>query len=105
MWLKILTTGLMIFSVAMLFAYIWVVGVRPPSTAPRSEQIAFLRRGAIYVGVEAAALIGSIVGAYLIARRARTEYREESQRNMEALLEATLRDHAKRDPDDESPTG
>ena len=95
MWLKVSTTVLIIFSIVMLFAYLWVVGPKPPSHAPRAEQIAFLRRGATYVGLEALALIGSIVGSYLIARRAREEYREQSRKNMEALLEATLRDHAR----------
>ncbi|MBC8064659.1 MAG: hypothetical protein H7Y17_07500 [Chlorobia bacterium] len=95
MWLKMFTTALMIFSVAMLFAYVWIVGPKPPSSAPRSAQIAYLRRGATYIGVEALALIGSVVGAYVIARRARKEYFEQSQRNMEALIEATLRDHAR----------
>jgi Na+/glutamate symporter len=99
MWLKAVTVVLMLFSVAMLFAYFWVVGPKPPSSAPRAEQIAFLRRGAAYVGIEAAALIGSLVGAYLIARRARQEYRDQSQRNLEALIESTLRDHAKKEPD------
>ena len=102
MWLKLVTTGLMLFSVFMLFAYFWIVGPKPPSSAPRQEQIAFLRRGATYIGIEAAALIGSIVGAYLIARRARQEYREQSQRNLEALIESTLRDHSKKEDDVET---
>jgi hypothetical protein len=103
MWLKLFTTTLIIFSIVMLFAYVWIVGPKPPTEAPRAEQIAFLRRGATYIGIEAAALIGSIIGAYLIGRRARKEYREQSQKNMEALLEATLRDHAKqRERDGES---
>jgi len=100
MWLKILTTGLIIFSIAMLFTYPWLVGVRPPKGRPRVEQVQYLRRGAIYIGVEAAGLIGSIAGAYLIARRARRDYMEQSRRNMEALLEATLRDHAKHSGDE-----
>lgn len=95
MWLKVGTTACIIFSIAMLFAYFWIVGPKPPSSAPRVEQIAFLRRGALFIGIEALALIFSIIGSYLIARKARAEYRELSQRNMEALLEATLRDHAK----------
>lgn len=102
MWLKILTTCLMLFSVFMLFAYFWIVGPKPPSAAPRVEQIAFLRRGATYIGIEAAALIGSIVGAYLIARRARQEYRDQSKRNLEALIESTLRDHSKKEKDVEA---
>lgn len=100
MWLKIVTTVLMIFSVVMLFAYVLIVGQKPPAGAPRKEQIAYLRRGATYVGIESAALIGSVVGAYLIARRARSEYMEKSRQNMEALIEATLRDHAKRPIDE-----
>ena len=100
MWLKAITIFLMLFSIAMLFAYFWVVGPKPPADAPRAEQIAFLRRGAVYIGIEALALIGSLVGAYLIARRARQEYRDQSQRNLEALIESTLRDHGgKKDGD------
>jgi hypothetical protein len=96
MWLKIVTTALIIFSIVMLFAYLWIVGPQPPSTAPRAEKIEFLRRWAVFIGLEAVALIGSIIGAYLIARRARQEFREQAQRNMEALLESTLRDHARK---------
>lgn len=93
MWLKVVTTICMVFSVALLFGYVWIVGPKPPTSAPRAEKVEFLRRWATFIGLEGAALIASIVGAYLIARRARQEYREQSQRNMEALLEATLRDH------------
>lgn len=96
MWLKFTTITLIIFSIAMLFTYPWLVGARPAKTSPKVVQVQYLRRGAIYVGVEAAALIGSIAGAYLIARKARKEYMDLSRQNMEALLEATLRDHAKR---------
>ena len=102
MWLKALTMTLILFSIFMLFAFVWMVGPKPPSTAPRAEQIAYLRKGAIYVGIEAAALIGSIVGAYLIARRARQEYRELSKRNFEMLIETTLRDHSKKEKDVEA---
>ena len=102
MWLKIGTTALMIFSVAMLFGYVWIVGPQPAPTAPRVEKIEFLRRWATFIGLEVVALIGSIVGAYLIGRKARKEYREQSRRNMEALLEATLRDHGhKKGPDED----
>jgi hypothetical protein len=94
-WLKVVTIFLMIFSIAMLFAYFWIVGPKPVN-GTRAENLEFMRRGATFIGIEAAALIGSIVGAYLIARRAREEYREQSRRNMEALIESTLRDHAKK---------
>lgn len=62
MWLKVVTTGLIIFSVVMLFAYLWIVGPQPAPSAPRAEKIEFLRRWAVFIGLEAAALIGSIVG-------------------------------------------
>jgi hypothetical protein len=101
MWLKVGTTALMIFSVAMLFGYVWIVGPQPEPAAPRAEKIEFLRRWATFIGLEAVALIGSIVGAYLIGRKARKEYREQSRRNMEALLEATLRDHGQKKVPDE----
>ena len=101
MWLKVVTTGLIIFSIALLFGYVWIVGPRPAADAARPEKVEFLRRWAIFIGLESASLIASIVGAYLIARRARKEYREESRRNMEALLEATLREHAKKSGDAE----
>ncbi len=95
MWLKVITTLCIIFSIGLLFGYVWIVGPQPGSDAPRAEKVDFLRRWAVFIGLEAAALIVSIVGAYLIARRARQEYREQSQRNLEILLESTLRDHGK----------
>jgi hypothetical protein len=103
MWLKIVTTALVVFSVALLFGYVWIVGPQPPQGAPRAEKIEFLRRWAVFIGLEAVSLIGSIVGAYLIGRRARKEFREQSQRNMEALLESTLRDHAQKQGLDAEP--
>lgn len=102
MWLKVATIILIAFSIGMVLAFPWIVGVRPPTDAPRAEQLGYLRRGAIFVGVEALALILSIVGAFIIARRARLEFREQSQKNMEALLEATLRDHAKKAKDQDA---
>ena len=100
MWLRLTTTALMIFGLMMLFMSGLIVGERPPTNSPRAAKITYLRRSALYVGLESVALIGSIVGAWLIVRRARHDFREQSKENFQSLLEGTLRDHKK--PEEES---
>ena len=93
MWLKVTTTVCIIGSIVFLFLYPWVVGAKPEAHRERKVKVAYLTRSAVYLGMESFFLIGSVVGSYVLARRARTQYLDLSRRNMEALLEATLRDH------------
>jgi hypothetical protein len=93
MWLKFTTTICIVGSVVFLFLYPWIVGAKPPVHVERKAKVAYLTRSATYLGLESMFLIGSVVGSYVLARRMRAEYLDLSRKNMEALLEATLRDH------------
>jgi hypothetical protein len=101
MWLRIITTALMITTMVVLLLSGVVVGKRPPESSPKAEKVAYLRRSAAFVGIEAAALIGSLIGAWMIVRRARADFRAQSEENFKSLLEGTLRDH-KRPTEEES---
>ena len=99
MWLRLLTTALIIFGLGLMFFSGWIVGQRPALGAPRAVKINYLRRSAVYVGLEAGTLIGAVVCAYIVARRARAEYLAQAEENLTALIEGALRDHKK--PTDE----
>jgi hypothetical protein len=95
MWLKLFTTAMMVFAVAILFLSGMIVGHKPPASSPRAEKIAYLRRSAVYVGAEGLSLIGALVGAWMIVRRAKADFRAHTEQNFKSLLEGTLRDHGK----------
>jgi hypothetical protein len=60
----------------------------PPSPeTPKPERRLYAERLFLYNGLQLLCLVGAGAGAMLIVRKARAEYREESIRNMRALLE------------------
>lgn len=98
MSLKIATTALLLCGLALLVSWPWIVGPRPAPDAPKSEVVRYARRFVYYTGGTILVFCSTAFLAILMARRARREYREESRRNLEELLEGTLRDHGRKQP-------
>lgn len=93
MRLKIATTALLIFGLALLLLWPWVVGPRPPADAPKPELAAFAVRLMIYMGATILTFAVTAALALLVARQARKQYREEALANLRELIEGTLKDH------------
>lgn len=95
MRLKVLTTAFVVFGLLLMVLYPWLLGPKPHT---RHEFQAFAIRYLIYVSAIVIALIGAGVCSVLILRRAREEYRQAKEELLKQLLEATLKDHADKQP-------
>jgi hypothetical protein len=93
MRLKILTTAFLIFGLALLLSWPWTVGKKPPAGSPRGELLVYARRIFYYTGGTIIVFSLTAVFAVLWARQTRRELSEEAKRNINELLEGTLKDH------------
>ena len=92
MRLKLLTTAGLLVGFGLLIAFPQLVGPRPAKGASKRVYADYSRRTSWVVGGFVVCLITSGVGAVLIIREARKEYREQATRNMHDLLEAARQD-------------
>lgn len=88
MGLKLFTTVCLIIGVALFLPYGVMLKSPPRPDTPKAVRRLYAEKLFLYNGLQLLALVGAGVGAALIVRRARAEYREETLRNMRALLEA-----------------
>lgn len=89
--LKALTTLFLVLGFGLMLAGPWVVR-RPPSMHRRE----YAQRAALYIGGFLVAISGAGLGAFVLIRRARAEYREQSLQNFKAMLDATREDQLKK---------
>ncbi len=94
MRLKILTTGSLLLGVALLFAWPFLIGPRPPKTAPKLELAHYAEKYLIFFGITAIVFVMTAFFAWLLARQMRVQYLEQTKENLESLVEGTLQDHA-----------
>lgn len=97
MRLKFWTTALLVFGIAMLLAWPWLVGPRPPSTAARVELVNYGVRVAIYFAVTCIVFLTDAFLAWRLMRAAREEFAERRVENLRDLMEGALHDHERRD--------
>ena len=95
MWLKLFTTAMLIAGFTLLVAWPWAVGPKPLLGAPHSAYRQYGKRSTIYMSGLLITFAGSGLGAYLLLRRVREEYRDSMQENLESLIEGTLDDHGR----------
>lgn len=122
MRLKQVTTGLVIFGVLLLFGLPLVIGSnpqldksrplvtkvvngeeKPVREATRVEMAEYGVRLGLYIMAMFAVWIAVIICAMLIIRQVRKEVAEMSAAHMQAFVEGTLSDHAKRTGKDATP--
>lgn len=91
--LKVITTACLLMS--LLLAILWprMLNSRPPKGAPRTDIRRFAKQFLIYNTVVIVSLGGASIGAILIMRQAREEYRKLAKDNMKLMVEGTLHDH------------
>lgn len=84
---RTLTTVCM--AVAVLLTVAWPVRLmnRPTLQDPRPVRQAYARSLLIHTGAIVGLLVASGVGATLVSRQAKREYREAARRNMRELVE------------------
>ena len=94
MSLKYWTTGILIFGMALILASPIVISSRPDVADVHASKLWVLQFG---VFVTFTALVWVLVEALalLLIRRIRRDLTEERERNMNVLLEVSLRDHEK----------
>jgi len=88
---KALTTLFLVLGFGLMLAGPWIVR-RPPSM-PRK---AYAQRATLYIGGFLLAISGAGLGAFVLIRRARADYREQSLQNFKEMLEATREDQLKK---------
>lgn len=85
--LKGITAGFVVLGFGLMFAGPSIVK-RPADMSRRT----YARRAAAYMGGFILAISGAGAGAFMLIRRARTEYRDQSMRNLKDLLEGARED-------------
>ncbi|MEQ1821451.1 MAG: hypothetical protein ABL949_02980 [Fimbriimonadaceae bacterium] len=94
--LKTITNALMIFGVILMFGipFVWIR--KPVGTAPIHDRRVFAVTLTIYMMVMFLVLAAVILCAYLVLRKQREEFQQQSLDNLKELVEGTLSDHAKK---------
>lgn len=94
MRLKVFTTAMVLFGLALLVAWPVVLGPRPAADAPEPERLRYLLRYSIYFLALIFTFFGSAIGAYFVARNTREKFRDDALGNLHDLIESSLEDHA-----------
>lgn len=81
------TGGLLVLAFVLTLSWPFELRHRPNRQTPLPERQAYASRLALHTGAIVLALIGAGVGAILISRQAKREYREASMRNLRTLVE------------------
>mgnify|MGYP001613874912 CR=1 FL=1 len=95
MFLKVVTTALVVFGLALVFAVPVILGQRPPT----DDQTALAQYGVrvlTYFAVTCFVWIGAATCAVVLLRRARTEFLDDQGHNINELIEGTLQDHERK---------
>lgn len=99
MRVKVVTTALLLFGVALLVGWPWIVGPKPAATAPEPERLRYLLRYGLYFLALLLTFFSTAVGAVLVARQTRRQLRDEAMENLQTLIEGTLEDHGRTQDD------
>jgi hypothetical protein len=95
MFLKVLTTALVVCGFAMVLAIPFMLGQKPEG----GDQLELARFGArvlLFFGLTCIVWIAAAVCAIVLARRARTEFLQDQGENIKSLIEGTLHDHGRK---------
>jgi len=99
MRLKVWTTFALIGGLLLLMVWPWLLGPYPKAGSQR-ELRSYSVRFVSFVALDLLAFAGAAIGATLLAKRAREEYRERSRQNFESLIEGTRQDHQAKQADE-----
>jgi hypothetical protein len=92
MFLKVLTTALVVCGLAMVLAIPYVLGQRPEEGG-RLELAQYGTRVLTFFALTCFVWIGAAVCSILMVRRAKVEFLQDQGENIRSLIEGTLKDH------------
>lgn len=95
MRLKLVTTVLIVVGIGMMLAMPFALRAPSPEATNRQRAEYGVRMLAFF-GVTCTVWLAAAGCAVVLARKTRQEYLEETRRNLEALVETSLRDHGPR---------
>lgn len=86
MKLRILTIGLVVFTLLTFAVGAQWVGKAPPKNAPKEQLKAYVSRSSTFIGLIVVGILGSGITSLLEVRRSREEYRKAASQNLEQLV-------------------
>lgn len=93
MRLKILTSACIVCAAVLMVAYPWLLGPKPSASLGSVALRGYILKFAVFMLALLVCLIGAAIGAIVLLRRSREEYRIEKTRLLKELLEGSLEDH------------
>lgn len=96
MRLKVATTACVLFGLALMIGWPWLVGPRPPASEGPRILAEYGQKLLIYFLLTAGVWLTVAILALIMARRARLDYLEEHREMTQRLIEETLKDHARK---------
>lgn len=94
--LKWVTSLCIVASVSIMVGWPLMIGQKPTRTSPKNVKLVYFQKGLYIASGLTLAVLGSGVGAFLLMRRAREEYREASMENMRGLIEGARDDQLRK---------
>lgn len=79
----------------MLVCWPWLVGTRPPSSAPRHEIAQYGMRLLFYLSGVCLLFLLTAFLAILVIKQTQRDFLDRQRTNVSELIEGTLRDHGK----------
>lgn len=86
MKLRILTIGLVVFTLLTFAIGAQWLGKAPPKNASKAELRAYVSRSSTFIGLIVFGIVGSGIASLLEVRRSREEYRKAASQNLEDLV-------------------
>lgn len=99
MRLKVFTSAFLLTAAILMVTYPWILASRPSAGNPGAMRM-YILRFALFMLALLVCLVGSAIGAIVLLRRSREEYRIEKTRLLKELLEGSLEDHRKAKEDE-----
>ena len=104
MWLKLLTTVMLLATLMLLLERPIIVGPLPLRPAKRKEALAYSKKALAFTGMLLVTLTSAGVGSIVLVRRAKAEYQRQSIENMQALIQGTIENHKSKSGDKDEPS-
>lgn len=96
MQLRVATTTALVTGILLMALWPVVVGPAPRAEAGRPVQVRWGQKALAYFALTSTAWLVTAGLAVAVIRRYRRELAEEHERNLQALVEGSLRDHGSR---------
>jgi uncharacterized membrane-anchored protein len=93
MLLRILTSFFLIFGIILTLGFPWLAKARPHSGKVALEHYTLLF--GTYLTISMICFVAAAICAVLMVRQVRESFREQTRKNLDELVESSLRQHQK----------